>query len=348
MRTGVAKLCKKVVNACFECSPSASLQVMRKRRLGSSELEIAPLVLGGNVFGWTADQATSFRILDAFVDAGGTMIDTADAYSFWVDGHSGGESETVIGNWLRSDPGKRAKVQIATKVGLLGAPIIDGDYVGGLQPVQVVRACEASLARLGVETIDVYYQHKDDPAVPLADSLGVFDALKREGKIRAVGLSQYTADRLDQALTVAQAEGLERPCAFQAWYNLVEREKLEGPLLEAALKHGLGIIPFYALANGFLTGKYRSSADLAKSVRGDRVESYLGGRGLRVLAALDEVAADHGVAVGAIAIAWTLARSGIVAALASATSVDQLQQNMAALEVELTAEQLERLNDASA
>jgi aryl-alcohol dehydrogenase-like predicted oxidoreductase len=321
---------------------------MNKRRLGTSELEIAPLILGGNVFGWTADEATSFRILDAFVDAGGTMIDTADVYSFWVDGHVGGESETVIGNWLRRNPGKRARVQIASKVGLLGAPIVDGDYAADLEPAQVVRACDASLGRLGVDTIDLYYQHKDDPSVPLADSLGAFDGLKREGKIRAVGLSQYTADRLDEAMRVAEQQGLERPCAFQGWYNLLEREKLEGPLLDAAVKHQLGIIPFYALANGFLTGKYRSSADLASSVRGARVEEYLSGRGPLVLDALDEVAAEQGVAAGAIAIAWTLAQPGIVATLASATRLEQLEQNCAAISVQLTAEQVERLDRASA
>jgi len=308
------------------------------RRLGMSDLEIAPLVLGGNVFGWTADRNASFRILDAFVDAGGTMIDTANVYSFWVDGHSGGESEIVIGEWLRADPAKRSKVQIATKAG----------FSDGLSAQAVRKACDASLARLGIDCIDLYYQHKDDRNVPLSDSLGVFDQLKREGKIRAVGLSQFAPDRLDEAMRVAASEGLERPCAFQTWYNLVERQKFEGPLQQTATTNGVGVIPFYVLANGFLTGKYRGRADLAKSVRGDRVEHYLEGRGMRVLEAMDEVAAETGAPLGAIAIAWTLAQPGIAGALASATSIDQLGDSLGALTLELTAGQIERLNEASA
>jgi len=312
--------------------------MIEKRTLGGSGIEITPLVLGGNVFGWTADEAQSLRILDAFVDAGGTMIDTADVYSFWVDGHQGGESERVIGNWLKRNPAKRDKVQIATKVG----------FKEGLGPDAVRRACEASLGRLGIDTIDVYYQHKDDPKLPLAESLGVFDALKREGKIQAVGLSQFTANRLDEAMTIAAAERLERPCVFQTWYNLVEREKLEGPLRDAAIKHGLGILPFYALANGFLTGKYRTRDDISMSVRGERNIDYLEGRGPRVLDAMDEIAAETGAPLGAIAIAWTLAQPGIVGALASATSVDQLEQSFAALTLELSPDQIERLDAASA
>ena len=311
---------------------------MAKRRIGSSELVIAPLVLGGNVFGWTADQATSFRILDEFVDRGGTMIDTADVYSYWVEGHQGGESESVIGRWLMRDPGKRTKVQIATKAG----------FNEGLAPQVVKRACDASLQRLGIDSIDLYYQHKDDPSVPLADSLGAFDALKRAGKIRAVGFSQFSAERLDEAMNLAASEGLQRPCALQTWYNLVEREKLEGPLRDVALRHGLGILPFYGLANGFLTGKYRTRDDLAKSIRGNRVEQYLEGRGMRVLHALDAIAAETGSAVGTVALAWVLAQPGIVGALASATGVEQLSENMAALTLELRRAHIDRLNDASA
>ena len=310
---------------------------MEKRRLGRSDIEIAPLVLGGNVFGWTADEATSFRILDAFVDAGGTMIDTADVYSAWVDRHSGGESETVIGRWLKRAPSKRSKVQIATKTG----------FNEGLGESAVRRACAASLRRLGVDQIDLYYQHRDDPDVPLAESLGIFDALKREGKIAAVGLSQYSPERLDEAMTVAKAQGLEQPCVLQTWYSLVEREKLEGALLDVAVRHGLGVIPFYALANGFLTGKYRSREDLAKSVRGSRVESYLQGRGMRILEAMDEIAGETGAPLPAIAIAWVLARPGIAGALASATSVSQLSDSLTALTLELTREQLARLDAAS-
>jgi aryl-alcohol dehydrogenase-like predicted oxidoreductase len=310
---------------------------MDKRRIGNSDLEIAPLALGGNVFGWTADEDTSFAVLDAFVDAGGTMIDTADVYSAWVPGHKGGESETVIGQWLKRS-GKRDQVVIATKVG----------FMAGLAPETIGPACDASLQRLGIETIDLYYQHKDDETVPLADSLGAFDELKKNGKIRAIGLSQFSADRLDEAMQVAGKQGFERPCALQTWYNLVEREKLEGPLRDTALKHGLGILPFYSLANGFLTGKYRSRDDLGKSVRGMRNAEYLEGRGMRVLAALDEVAAETKAALATVAVAWTMAQPGITAPIASATSVDQLHELIAALTLELTPDQIERLNAASA
>ena len=311
---------------------------MEKRRIGSSDLEIAPLVLGGNVFGWTADEAVSFRILDAFVDAGGTMIDTADVYSAWVEGNQGGESEAVIGRWLARDPAKRAKVQIATKAG----------FLDGLAPDVIRRSCEASLRRLGVETIDLYYHHKDDPKTPLADSLGAMDALVKAGMVRAVGLSQYSAERLDEAMRTAEDNGLARPCALQTWYNIVDRDKLEGPLRDTALRHGLSILPFYGLANGFLTGKYRTAADLAKSIRGDRVAGYLEGNGMRVLHALDEVAAETGAPLATIALAWTIAQPGIAAGLASATSVEQLAELTAAMQLSLSAVQIARLDAASA
>ena len=311
---------------------------MEKRRIGSSDLEIAPLVLGGNVFGWTADEAVSFRILDAFVDAGGTMIDTADVYSAWVEGNQGGESEAVIGRWLARDPAKRAKVQIATKAG----------FLDGLAPDVIHRSCEASLRRLGVETIGLYYHHKDDPKTPLADSLGAMDALVKAGMVRAVGLSQYSAERLDEAMRTAEDNGLARPCALQTWYNIVDRDKLEGPLRDTALRHGLSILPFYGLANGFLTGKYRTAADLAKSIRGDRVAGYLEGNGMRVLHALDEVAAETGAPLATIALAWTIAQPGIAAGLASATSVEQLAELTAAMQLSLSAVQIARLDAASA
>ena len=309
-----------------------------QRPLGDSGFSVAPLALGGNVFGWTADEQASFAILDAFVDAGGNMIDTADVYSAWVPGHDGGESEAVIGRWLKRDPAKRDKVIIATKVGMLT----------GLEPETIRSACDASLERLGIETIDLYYHHKDHPEVPLADSLGAMDGLVKAGKVRAVGLSQYESDRLDEAMRTAAAEGLTRPCALQTWYNLVERAKLEGPLRDAALRHGLGIIPFFGLANGFLTGKYRSSEDLAKSTRGDRVAEYLEGRGLRVLAALDRVSAETGASLAAIALAWTNVQPGIVATLASATSVEQLAELIASMHLQLSSEQITLLDEASA
>ena len=311
---------------------------VKKRPLGSSGIEVAPLALGGNVFGWTADEETSFRILDAFVDAGGNMIDTADVYSAWVPGHKGGESETVIGHWLKRDRAKREKVVIATKVG----------FMSGLDPETIAAACDDSLQRLGVEKIDLYYHHKDDPNVPLADSLGAMGALVKAGKVRSVGLSQYSAERLDDAMRTADSHGLERPCALQPWYNMVERSKLEGPLRDTAIAHGMGIVPFYGLANGFLTGKYRSKEDLDKSIRGLRNVEYLEGRGLRVLAALDEVAAETGASLAAVALAWTSAQPGITATLASATKLEQLDQLVASMTLALTNEQLARLGKASA
>ena len=311
---------------------------MEERPLGKSGMYVAPLVLGGNVFGWTADETTSFAILDAFVDAGGTMIDTADVYSFWAEGHQGGESETVIGNWLKRDPAKRDKVQIATKVG----------FIAGLAPDVVRTACEASLGRLGIDCIDLYYQHKDDEGVPLADSLGAFDELRRAGKIREIGLSQFEPKRLAEAVATSEENGFRRPCVLQTWYNLLERRKLEGPLLNAALKNGLSVMPFYALANGFLTGKYRSRADLSKSVRGLRSVEYLDGMGPPILAVMDEIAAETGAALGTIALAWTISQPGIAGALASATSVDQLRDSIAALTLELSAEHIAWLNAASA
>lgn len=311
---------------------------METKRIGNSDIEVAPLALGGNVFGWTADANASFDVLDGFVDAGGTMIDTADVYSAWVPGHRGGESETVIGDWLKRDPSKRKKVVIASKVG----------FTAGLAPETITSACDDSLRRLGIERLDLYYHHKDDPAVPLADSLGAMDALVRAGKVRAIALSQYSAERLREAMRVADENGLVRPCALQTWYNLVEREKLEGPLRDAAIANGLGIIPFYGLANGFLTGKYRTREDLGKSTRGDRVEPYLEGRGMRVLHVLDEIREETGAPIAAIAIAWTNAQPGITATLASATSVKQLRELTAALDLSLTREQIARLEDASA
>jgi aryl-alcohol dehydrogenase-like predicted oxidoreductase len=301
-------------------------------------MSVSPLALGGNVFGWTADDRASFAILDAYVDAGGNMVDTADVYSFWVPGHQGGESVTVIGRWLKRDPAKRKKVIIASKVG----------FMAGLAPDAIAAACDASLHRLGIDTIDLYYHHKDDPEVPLADSLGAMDSLVKAGKIRAIGLSQYSAERVDEAMLTAAREGLVRPCVLQTWYNLLERAKLEGPLRDSALAHGLAIIPFYGLANGFLTGKYRSKADLAKSARGERSEAYLEGKGMRVLAALDEVAAEARAPLAAVALAWTKAQPGIAATLASATSIEQLAELTASMHLTLTPEQLARLDEASA
>lgn len=299
---------------------------------------VAPLALGGNVFGWTADEAVSFRILDAFVDAGGTMIDTADVYSAWVPGHRGGESERLIGAWLERDRAKRDKIVIATKVG----------FFDGLAPEKISAACDASLQRLGVETIDLYYEHKDDEAVPLADSLAAFERLREAGKVMNTGLSNFTAERVREALDICAREGFERPAALQNWYNLVERQRYEGALQNVAVETGLAQFPYYSLANGFLTGKYRSADDLSKSPRGLRnIEYVKSERGQRVLEALDEVATEAGAAMATVALAWLKAQPGVAAPIASATSIGQLAELTAALHLDLSAEQMERLSQAS-
>ncbi|MCF2513479.1 aldo/keto reductase [Sphingomonas sp. G124] len=312
---------------------------MERRPIGNSGIEVAPVALGGNVFDWTADEAASFAVLDAFVDAGGTMIDTADVYSAWAPGHKGGESEALIGRWLRRDPAKRDKVIIATKVG----------FMAGLAPDTIGPSCDASLQRLGIEQIDLYYQHKDDESVPLADSLREFDKLRRAGKIRSIGLSNFTAARVEEALAVSASEGFDRPDALQNWYNLVEREKFEGPLRDVALREGLSFFPYYGLASGFLTGKYRSKDDLGKSVRSSRSIEYLDSeRGQKVLAALEEVAAETGRAMATVALAWLKAQPAVTAPIASATSLDQAEQLIAALSLNLSSSQVERLKYASA
>lgn len=311
--------------------------MVQKRPVGTSGLEVAPLALGGNVFDWTADEATSFAILDAFADAGGTMIDTADVYSAWAQDHSGGESERLIGRWLKRS-GRRGDVVIATKVGMMA----------GLAPETIESACDSSLERLGVECIDIYFQHKDDETVPLADSLGAFERLVEKGKIRAIGLSNFTAARVDEAVENARLNGLTPPAALQPWYNLVERQRFEGELRDAALRHGLAVFPYYSLANGFLTGKYRSKEDLDKSVRGLRNFDYLEGKGRRVLAALDTVASETGAALATVALAWLKAQPSVTAPIASATSLQQLSELLAAIEVTLTPQQIASLDLASA
>lgn len=309
--------------------------MVQKRKIG--DFEVAPLALGGNVFGWTADEDSSFRILDAFVDAGGTMIDTADVYSSWVPGHKGGESESVIGKWLKGDPSKRERIVIATKVGMMN----------GLAPCEITVACEASLKRLGVEAIDLYYQHQDDEKVALEDSLGTFDRLKKEGKIRAVGLSNFAEPRIDQAFDTVERCGFEKPIALQPKYNLVERE-FEKDLRPAAERYGLGVFPYYGLASGFLTGKYRSREDLGKSARGDSVKTHLNPGGMRVLQELDQVAAETGAALATVALAWLMAQPTVIAPLASATRLEQLGDLTAAMDMKLSAQQLRRLDAASA
>lgn len=312
------------------------------RELGTSGLMTPPLVLGGNVFGWTADKATSFRILDRFVDAGGTMIDTADAYSSWVPGHRGGESETIIGEWLRNS-GKRDKVLIATKVGML-----DGEGGSKLAPARIAAAAEASLQRLGVETIDLYFAHQDDEDVPQEDVLAAFASLIEAGKIRTLGASNFHAARLKSALDVAIRDGLPHYRVLQPEYNLVSRHKFEGELQDLCITHNIGVVPYYGLASGFLTGKYRSEADLGKSVRGGRMSALLQGKGGAVLAAMDEVLAETGASLARIALAWLAAQEGVTAPIASATSIEQLDDLAGGWDLALTSEQLNKLTTAGA
>lgn len=306
------------------------------RPLGGSGLHTPPLILGGNVFGWTSDRDASFAILDRFVDAGGTMVDTADVYSAWVPGHKGGESEKVIGDWL-ARRGRRDDVLIATKVG----------FMGGLRAAAIERAIDDSLRRLRTDYVDLYYAHKDDPETPLEETLAAFDRLVRAGKVRALGASQIDAERLGQALDISAANGWTGYQVLQTWYSILERPRFEGPLQQLAIERGLGVATFYSLANGYLTGKYRSRADLSKSVRGDRVEPYLDGNGPRVLAAIDAVAAELGVTPAQVALAWTAAQPSVTAPLASATSVAQLEELLGSLSLRLSEDQLARLDQAS-
>jgi len=313
---------------------------MDKRRLGSSGIEIAPLVLGGNVLGWTADEATSFKLLDRFFAAGLNAVDTADTYSTWVPGHKGGESETIIGNWLQARGG-RDKVVIATKVGW-------DQKQGGLARDRIMAKAEASLRRLKTDYIDLYQSHIDDTATPLEETLAAHGRLIEQGKVRAIGCSNYTAPRLAEALRVSAAGGLPRYQSLQPHYNLYNRADYERELEPLVLKEGIGVIPYYSLASGFLTGKYRSEADLGKSPRGGGAGAMLNARGRRILAALDEVAARTEATPAGVALAWLMARPGITAPIASATSLGQLGELIAATRLELDAEAIGQLDTASA
>jgi aryl-alcohol dehydrogenase-like predicted oxidoreductase len=306
------------------------------RALGSSGLETPPLIFGGNVFGWTADRETSFALLDRFVAAGGTMIDTADTYSAWAPGNKGGESETIIGEWL-ARRGRRDDVLIATKVG----------FAGGLGAENIARAIDGSLRRLGTDHVDLYYAHRDAPDVPLEETLEAFDALVRAGKVRALGVSQIEADRLERSLDISAENGWTGYSVLQTWYSLVERPRFEAALRDVVVRRGLGMAAFFALANGYLTGKYREAADLGKSVRSDRVEEYMAGSGPRILAALAEAAAQIGGTPAQVALAWTAAQPGVTAPLASARNLEQLEELLGALELELSPAQLAALDEAS-
>lgn len=309
------------------------------RRLGASDLKIAPLVLGGNVFGWTADRAASFAVLDAFVAGGGTMIDTADVYSAWVDGHRGGESETMLGEWLRT--GKRDQVLIATKVGML-----PGEGGEKLAPARIAAACEASLKRLGTDRIDLYFAHQDDEAQPQDAVADAFAKLVQEGKVRVLGASNFHAARLKSAVEGARDRNLPHYQVLQPEYNLVSRAKFEGELQDYCVTENIGVVPYYGLASGFLTGKYRSRDDLSKSVRGGRMDDLLEGKGQRVLEAMDAVAAETGASLAQIALAWLMAQPGVTAPIASATTTTQIEDLLAAMDLTLTDEQVDRLTRA--
>jgi aryl-alcohol dehydrogenase-like predicted oxidoreductase len=322
---------------------------MTYRELGRSGLMVSPLCFGGNVFGWTADEATSFSLLDAWLDAGFNFVDTADVYSAWVPGHGGGESETVIGKWFKASgksTGKRDRVVLATKV---GKPMGDGKK--GLKPAYIRQAVEDSLRRLQTDHIDLYQSHDDDPDTPLAETMGAFDALIKAGKVRAVGASNYTAPRLAEALQASADNGLARYESLQPLYNPIDRAVFEDALQPLCVAQGVGVINFYGLAAGFLTGKYRQPADAGKSPRGANVVTrYLNERGLRVLSGLDDVAARHGplTTPGQVALAWQMRQPAITAPIASATTLAQLAELVAAVQLVLTPQDLALLGAASA
>ena len=314
---------------------------MPLRPLGHSPLSIAPLAFGGNVFGWSADEKRSFELLDAFVDAGFNLIDTADVYSAWVPGNRGGESETIIGKWLQRS-GKRDKVVISTKV----AKWVEHP---GLSPMNIAQAVDGSLQRLQTDHIDLYLAHEDDASVPMEETLGAFGRLIEAGKVRAIGASNFTADRFADALNVSTQHHLPRYEVLQPEYNLVSRADYERDFEPLIRRENIGVISYYALASGFLSGKYRSAADLTKSsARGGAVKKYLNPHGLQVLAALDAVAAEQGATTAQVALAWLIARPGLTAPIASATSVQQLNELFGAAKLQLTANQIAALDLASA
>ena len=308
-------------------------------KISTTDLDVFPLALGGNVFGWTANQEESFAVLDAYADAGGNFIDTADMYSAWAPGNSGGESETIIGRWMKAR-GNRDRMIIGTKVGML-------ESLSGLSANTIPVAAEQSLGRLQTDRIDLYYAHKDDPKTPLEETLGAFDTLVREGKVRYIAASNYTAPRLAEALDVSKRRGFARFVALQPHYNLVERKEYEGELAEVVRREGLSAIPYFALAKGFLTGKYRPGTPEVKSARAAGASSYLNQRGLKVLAALDEVAGAHHTTVAAVALAWLAAQPTVVAPIASARTTAQLADILPFVELRLSKEELSKLSAAS-
>ncbi|MES0000364.1 aldo/keto reductase [Mesorhizobium sp. M0051] len=314
---------------------------MQKRRLGRTDLSIAPLVLGGNVFGWTADEKTSFDLLDRFIGAGLNAVDTADAYSRWVPGHKGGESETIIGKWMK-DRGNRDKVIVVTKVGSdMGQGHKD------LSAAYIEKAVDASLKRLQTDTIDLYLSHWPDPTTPYEETLGAYEKLLAKGKIRYAGCSNLDAAQLRAALDVASLRGLPRYEVLQPEYNLYDRSSFDGPLRDLCVAEDIGVITYFSLAKGFLSGKYRSEADLGQSPRGGGVKDYLNARGYRILAALDAVSARHSAKQAEVALAWVIARPGVTAPIASATRPDQMDSLIKAASLKLSADDMAELDKAS-
>ncbi|RYU92286.1 aldo/keto reductase [Mucilaginibacter terrigena] len=314
---------------------------MEKRELGRSGIWVQPFCFGGNVFGWTADQKASFALLDAFIDAGFDFVDTADVYSKWVPGNTGGESETIIGNWLKQG-GKRDKVILATKV---GKPMGEGKK--GLSKDYITRAVEDSLKRLKTDYIDLYQSHEDDPNTPLTETMETFTDLIKQGKVRAIGASNLSADRFREALQVSRDNGFARYETLQPEYNLYDREDYERLYESLCRESNIGVITYYSLASGFLTGKYRSEADLNKSKRGGGIKKYLNGRGYKILGALDKVAEEYNTTPASVALAWVMARPGITAPIASATSIPQLNDLTKAAQLNLSGEAIELLTSAS-
>lgn len=316
---------------------------MQTRRLGRSDLSVPPLTFGCNIFGWTVDEATSFGLLDRLLEVGLTFLDTADVYSRWAPGHTGGESEAIIGRWMKAR-GCRDRIVLATKVGM-----DMGDGKVGLAPAYVAKAVEDSLRRLQTDRIDLYQSHKDDPETPLAETLGAYQRLVEAGKVRVIGASNFSAERFQEALDVSAKEGLPRYETMQPEYNLYDRASYEGALETVCAANEIGVIGYFSLAAGFLTGKYRSEADYAKSPRGARsIPKYMNERGQRILAALDAVAGETGSQPGPVALAWLMAKPTVTAPIASATTPEQIDALLAATQLTLTPDQMKRLDEASA